>query len=75
MYQEWLKDFKKLKEKKECLCEKSYEKINIYYAMSLNKSKGTLQIFEHKDGNFGKLITEIPINYCPMCGRKLKEGD
>lgn len=75
MYQEWFKRFDEIRKKedstKKCLCKKSHEEIDEYYLMSINEFKGTLQIFKNRDGNFGMLFTEIPINYCPMCGRKL----
>lgn len=74
MYQEWLKKFEKEKKEKneeKCLCRKSHEEIDKYYLMSINEFKGTLQIFKNKKGIFGMLFTEIPINYCPICGRKL----
>ena len=57
-----------------CLCKKAYEEIDMYYLMSLNEAKGTLQIFKNRgNGNFGMLYTEIPVSYCPKCGRKLGE--
>jgi hypothetical protein len=75
MYQEWFKKFEKGKKEKneeKCLCRKSHEEIDEYYLMSLNEAKGTLQIFKNRgNGVFGMLFTEIPINYCPRCGRKL----
>ena len=75
MYQEWFKKFKKVKKEKneeKCLCKKSYEEIDEYYLMSVNEFKGTLQIFKNRgNGVFGMLFTEISINYCPRCGRKL----
>lgn len=75
MYQEWFKKVKKEKNEEKCLCKKSYEEIDEYYLMSVNEIKGTLQIFKNRGngiyGIFGMLFTEIPINYCPRCGRKL----
>lgn len=75
MYQEWFKKFEKGKKEKneeKCLCRKSHEEIDEYYLMSLNEAKGTLQIFKNRgNGVFGMLFTEISINYCPRCGRKL----
>lgn len=54
-----------------CLCKKAYEAIDMYYLMSLNEAKGTLQIFKNRgNGNFGMLFTEIPISYCPMCRKE-----
>ena len=42
-----------------CLCKKAYEEIDMYYLMSLNEAKGTLQIFKNRgNGNFGMLFTE-----------------
>lgn len=57
--------------KEKCLCKKSHQEIDEYYLMSINEFKGTLQIFKNKNGIFGMLFTEISINYCPRCGRKL----
>lgn len=66
------KEVRKMNEK--CLCKKAYEEIDMYYLMSLNEAKGTLQIFKNRgNGNFGMLFTEIPVSYCPKCGRKLGE--
>ena len=77
MYQKWIKKFEEVKKEKngeKCWCKKSYEEIDMYYLMSLNVAKGTLQIFKNRgNGNFGMLFTEIPISYCPKCGRKLGE--
>lgn len=74
MYQEWFEKFNKAKEKgqeEKCLCRKAYEEIDMYYLMSLNEAKGTLQIFKNRgNGNFGMLFTEIPISYCPMCRKE-----
>ena len=75
MYQKWIKKFEEVKKEKneeKCLCKKSYEEIDMYYLMSLNEEKGTLQIFKNRgNGVLRMLFTEIPINYCPRCGRKL----
>ena len=77
MDKEWFKNFNKTKEngqEEKCLCKKAYEEIDMYYLMSLNEAKGTLQIFKNRGNeNFGMLFTEIPISYCPMCGRRLGE--
>ena len=79
MYQEWFKKFDEIKKKgnntEECLCRKSHEKIDEYYLMSINECKGTLQIFKNRNGNFGMLFTEIPINYCPMCRKEAGIND
>lgn len=54
-----------------CLCKKAYEEIDMYYLMSINEAKGTLQIFKNRgNGSFGMLFTEIPIEYCPMCRKE-----
>ncbi len=59
--------------KNKCLCEKSHEEIDDYYILSINNVKKTLQIIQNKNGNFGILLGEFYIDYCPMCGRKLGE--
>lgn len=57
--------------KDKCLCRKAYEEIDDYYILSINDIKGTLQIIQNQNGNFGMLLGEIPIKCCPQCGRKL----
>ena len=60
--------------REKCLCEKGCEEIDMDYLMFLNEAKGTLRIYKNR-GNaiFEMLFTEIPISYCPKCGRKLGE--
>ena len=54
-----------------CLCEKSFDEIDDYFILSINKIKRTLQIIRNNNGSFGPLLGEFHIDYCPMCGRKL----
>ena len=63
MFQKLLK--KKTKNKNKCYCCQDRGKaINGYI-------KCTLQIIGNKnDKNFGVLLNEISINYCPICRKK-----
>ena len=59
--------------KHKCLCEKGYDEIDDYYILSINNVKKTLQIIQNNNGNFGPLLGEFHIDYCPMCGKKVEE--
>lgn len=79
MYQDWLKDYEKIKRKKCKYCEG-----DIWDRETLESNNG----IEYTIGDKELLIaywtpafdgynaecqweSEIPINFCPMCGRKL----
>lgn len=85
MYQDWFKDYEKITKEKKCKCceyikdlqelEEKREKIpGIKHIL-----KARLTTITRREGirrNAGVIDWKAyPLNYCPMCGRKLKEGD
>ena len=59
-------------DKKQCeYCQSSYKIINSKIIVSINNIKGTMQVIENHYGTFGALIGEVPIEYCPNCGKRL----
>ena len=68
MFQKLLK--KKEKKEKCYSCQDKGKAIN-GYRVTVNDIKCTLQIIGNKnDKDFGVLLNEIPINYCPICRKK-----
>lgn len=77
MYQEWLKDYERITKEKGCeYCRERGRRENL-----LDDDKLTLKIKKDRVLGFSiraeieEHIIYTNINYCPMCGRKLKEGD
>lgn len=65
------KYFKKNNQKNKCYCCQDGGKAIDGYRVAVNDIKCTLQIIGNKnDKNFGVLLNEISINYCPVCRKK-----
>ena len=61
---------------KQCELGQLYEITNGEFEVGRGKASGSLNVLLFEEtGDFGyyELFGSFPINFCPMCGRKLKE--
>lgn len=84
MYQDWIKDYERLKRKKCKCCEAIKELQEIENAQEKIQDvkhilKARLTSITRKKGikkEIGVINFDYyDLNYCPKCGRKLKEGE
>lgn len=70
MFEKYFKKNKPKKKNRCYCCQDKGQAIN-GYRVAVNDIKCTLQIIGNKnDKNFGVLLNEISINYCPVCRKK-----